>query len=113
MTTETAGSLALFVVTVLIWVPPRIGSITTMRRRDGSAVRRGVQPGGERQRIGGPIGGGTNGPNASPRPVDAADRRRHHDRVKVTGFEVFPVVCPPPFRGGRSWLFVRLDAGHG
>jgi L-alanine-DL-glutamate epimerase-like enolase superfamily enzyme len=29
--------------------------------------------------------------------------------VKITGFEVFPVVCPPPFRGGRSWLFVRLD----
>jgi hypothetical protein len=22
--------------------------------------------------------------------------------VKVTGFEVFPVVCPPPFRGGRT-----------
>ena len=33
--------------------------------------------------------------------------------MKVTGFEVFPVVCPPPFRGGRSWLFVRLDAGQG
>jgi galactonate dehydratase len=33
--------------------------------------------------------------------------------VKVTGFEVFPVVCPPPFRGGRSWLFVRLDTDNG
>jgi galactonate dehydratase len=33
--------------------------------------------------------------------------------VKVTGFEVFPVVCPPPFRGGRSWLFVRLDTDSG
>ncbi len=33
--------------------------------------------------------------------------------VKVTGFEVFPVVCPPPFRGGRSWLFVRLDTDDG
>jgi 2-dehydro-3-deoxyphosphogalactonate aldolase len=33
--------------------------------------------------------------------------------VKVTGFEVFPVVCPPPFRGGRSWLFVRLDTDGG
>jgi 2-dehydro-3-deoxyphosphogalactonate aldolase len=39
--------------------------------------------------------------------------RRHHDRVKITGFEVFPVVCPPPFRGGRSWLFVRLDTDRG
>jgi 2-dehydro-3-deoxyphosphogalactonate aldolase len=39
--------------------------------------------------------------------------RRHHDRVKVTGFEVFPVVCPPPFRGGRNWLFVRLDTDSG
>jgi galactonate dehydratase len=39
--------------------------------------------------------------------------RRHHGRVKVTGFEVFPVVCPPPFRGGRSWLFVRLDTDSG
>ena len=34
-------------------------------------------------------------------------------RVKVTGFEVFPVVCPPPFRGGRNWLFVRLDTDAG
>jgi 2-dehydro-3-deoxyphosphogalactonate aldolase len=33
--------------------------------------------------------------------------------VKVTGFEVFPVVCPPPFRGGRSWLFVRLETDRG
>lgn len=33
--------------------------------------------------------------------------------MKVTGFEVFPVVCPPPFRGGRSWLFVRLDTDSG
>jgi 2-dehydro-3-deoxyphosphogalactonate aldolase len=33
--------------------------------------------------------------------------------VKITGFEVFPVVCPPPFRGGRSWLFVRLDTDQG
>ena len=33
--------------------------------------------------------------------------------MKVTGFEVFPVVCPPPFRGGRSWLFVRLDTDTG
>jgi galactonate dehydratase len=33
--------------------------------------------------------------------------------VKVTGFEVFPVVCPPPFRGGSSWLFVRLDTDNG
>ena len=33
--------------------------------------------------------------------------------MKVTGFEVFPVVCPPPFRGGRSWLFVRLDTDDG
>ena len=33
--------------------------------------------------------------------------------MKVTGFEVFPVVCPPPFRGGRSWLFVRLDTDGG
>jgi 2-dehydro-3-deoxyphosphogalactonate aldolase len=33
--------------------------------------------------------------------------------VKVTGYEVFPVVCPPPFRGGRSWLFVRLDTDSG
>jgi L-alanine-DL-glutamate epimerase-like enolase superfamily enzyme len=33
--------------------------------------------------------------------------------VKVTGFEVFPVVCPPPFRGGRNWLFVRLDTDGG
>jgi galactonate dehydratase len=23
------------------------------------------------------------------------------------------VVCPPPFRGGRSWLFVRLDTDGG
>ena len=33
--------------------------------------------------------------------------------MKVTGFEVFPVVCPPPFRGGRSWLFVRLETDNG
>jgi L-alanine-DL-glutamate epimerase-like enolase superfamily enzyme len=33
--------------------------------------------------------------------------------MQVTGFEVFPVVCPPPFRGGRSWLFVRLDTDAG
>jgi len=33
--------------------------------------------------------------------------------VQVTGFEVFPVVCPPPFRGGRQWLFVRLDTDGG
>ena len=33
--------------------------------------------------------------------------------MKVTGFEVFPVVCPPPFRGGRNWLFVRLDTDGG
>ena len=33
--------------------------------------------------------------------------------MKITGFEVFPVVCPPPFRGGRSWLFVRLDTDGG
>ena len=33
--------------------------------------------------------------------------------MKVTGFEVFPVVCPPPFRGGRNWLFVRLDTDDG
>ena len=33
--------------------------------------------------------------------------------MKITGFEVFPVVCPPPFRGGRSWLFVRLDTDEG
>jgi hypothetical protein len=38
--------------------------------------------------------------------------------VKVTGFEVFPVVCPVPsntgpFRGGRNWLFVRLDTDGG
>ncbi|HEX3713610.1 MAG TPA: mandelate racemase/muconate lactonizing enzyme family protein [Trebonia sp.] len=33
--------------------------------------------------------------------------------MKITGFEVFPVVCPPPFRGGRSWLFVRLDTDRG
>jgi hypothetical protein len=35
------------------------------------------------------------------------------ERQRFGGFEVFPVVCPPPFRGGRSWLFVRLDAGNG
>jgi hypothetical protein len=34
-------------------------------------------------------------------PIDWTSGQRHHDRVKVTGFEVFPVVCPPPFRGGR------------
>ncbi|HEY3881381.1 MAG TPA: mandelate racemase/muconate lactonizing enzyme family protein [Trebonia sp.] len=33
--------------------------------------------------------------------------------MKVTGFEVFPVVCPPPYRGGRNWLFVRLDTDRG
>jgi galactonate dehydratase len=33
--------------------------------------------------------------------------------MKVTGFEVFPVTCPPPFRGGRQWLFVRLDTDNG
>lgn len=33
--------------------------------------------------------------------------------MKVTGFEVFPVVCPPPFRGGRNWMFVRLDTDGG
>ena len=33
--------------------------------------------------------------------------------MKVTGLRSFPVVCPPPFRGGRSWLFVRLDTDSG
>ena len=43
----------------------------------------------------------------------ARGRGRHDNQVKITGFEVFPVVCPPPFRGGRGWLFVRLDADNG
>src|ERR1700722_12876431 len=63
----------------------------------------------------GPAVGLWAGPTARSPPRGPSTRpagRRHHDRVKVTGFEVFPVVCPPPFRGGRSWLFVRLDAGH-
>jgi 2-dehydro-3-deoxyphosphogalactonate aldolase len=33
--------------------------------------------------------------------------------MKITGIEVFPVVCPPPFRGGRNWMFLRLDTDAG
>jgi galactonate dehydratase len=33
--------------------------------------------------------------------------------MKVTGCEVFPIALPPPQRGGRLWMVVRLDTDAG
>ncbi len=33
--------------------------------------------------------------------------------MKVTGYEVFPIALPPPRRGGRHWMIVRLDTDTG
>jgi galactonate dehydratase len=33
--------------------------------------------------------------------------------VKVTGYEVFPIALPPPQRGGRHWMILRLDTDAG
>ena len=33
--------------------------------------------------------------------------------MKVVGGRAFPVETPPPHRGGRNWLFVRLDTDSG
>ncbi|MGH9100798.1 MAG: mandelate racemase/muconate lactonizing enzyme family protein [Acidimicrobiales bacterium] len=33
--------------------------------------------------------------------------------MKVTGVETFPIAVPPPARGGRTWMIVRLDTDAG
>lgn len=33
--------------------------------------------------------------------------------MKVTGLETFPIALPPPARGGRMWMIVRLDTDAG
>lgn len=33
--------------------------------------------------------------------------------MKITGVETFPVLTPPPHRGGSSWMFLRLDTDAG
>ncbi len=33
--------------------------------------------------------------------------------MKVTGYEVFPIALPPPQRGGRLWMVMRLDTDAG
>jgi 2-dehydro-3-deoxyphosphogalactonate aldolase len=35
------------------------------------------------------------------------------DALKITGLTLFPVATPPPHRGGRIWLFLRLDTDNG
>ncbi len=33
--------------------------------------------------------------------------------MRVTGYELFPIALPPPRRGGRHWMVVRLDTDAG
>jgi len=33
--------------------------------------------------------------------------------MKITGVETFPIEVPPPHKGGRIWLFLRLDTDTG
>lgn len=33
--------------------------------------------------------------------------------MRVTGYEVFPIALPPPQRGGRHWIIIRLDTDAG
>ena len=33
--------------------------------------------------------------------------------MKVTGVEAFPIAPPPPARGGRTWMVIRLDTDAG
>jgi galactonate dehydratase len=33
--------------------------------------------------------------------------------MKITGVETFPIEVPPPHKGGRVWLFLRLDTDAG
>jgi len=33
--------------------------------------------------------------------------------MKITGVETFPIEVPPPHKGGRFWLFLRLDTDTG
>jgi 2-dehydro-3-deoxyphosphogalactonate aldolase len=33
--------------------------------------------------------------------------------MKITGVETFPVEVPPPHKGGKVWLFLRLDTDTG
>ena len=33
--------------------------------------------------------------------------------MRVTGVETFPIALPPPARGGRTWMVVRLDTDAG
>lgn len=33
--------------------------------------------------------------------------------MKITGVETFPIEVPPPHKGGRVWLFLRLDTDTG
>jgi galactonate dehydratase len=33
--------------------------------------------------------------------------------MKITGVETFPVLTPPPHRGGTNWMFLRLDTDAG
>jgi 2-dehydro-3-deoxyphosphogalactonate aldolase len=33
--------------------------------------------------------------------------------MKITGVRTFPVETPPPHRGGKNWMFLRLDTDAG
>lgn len=33
--------------------------------------------------------------------------------MKITGVETFPIEVPPPHKGGKVWLFLRLDTDAG
>jgi galactonate dehydratase len=33
--------------------------------------------------------------------------------MKITGVQTFPIEVPPPHKGGRFWLFLRLDTDTG
>ena len=39
--------------------------------------------------------------------------RRHGFIVKITDVETFVVATPPPHRGGRVWIFVKLTTDNG
>jgi len=34
-------------------------------------------------------------------------------RVRIVGLKTFVVATPPPFRGGRYWIFVKLVSDCG
>lgn len=41
--------------------------------------------------------------------LESQELRSPGSRMKITGFELFPVRVPPPHFGGKNWLFIRLD----